>query len=126
MAPCSDFLRRNLVATILLTILNHLSPLSPVSPCRFVELSRNLRFEDTSATAPMRRLLLNLVSKQLNWLCTVLSLARSKGIHSLNTFAFARGPRTEVPFEVVSSVNQMSVSGPEIWMEQLAESTEAT
>lgn len=28
------------------------------------------RFEDTSATAPMRRLFLNLVSKQLNWLCT--------------------------------------------------------
>ncbi|CAK9046232.1 unnamed protein product [Durusdinium trenchii] len=44
-------------------------------------------FEDTSATSPMRRLLLNLVSKQLNWLCTV-------------------------PFEVVSSVNQMSAKAP--------------
>jgi len=44
-------------------------------------------FEDTSATAPMRRLLLNLISKQLNWLCTV-------------------------PFEVVSSVNQMSANAP--------------
>ncbi|CAE7355066.1 PNC1 [Symbiodinium natans] len=44
-------------------------------------------FEDTSATSPMRRLVLNLVSKQLNWLCTV-------------------------PFEVISSVNQMSASAP--------------
>ncbi len=60
--------------------------------CHLVDLwklSRNPRFEDTSATAPMRRLLLNLVSKQLNWLCTVLSLARSNKVHSLNTFAFA-------------------------------------
>ena len=62
----------------------------------------------------MRRLLLNLVSKQLNWLCTVLSLARSNEVYSLNTFALAGRSRTEVPFEVVSSVNQMSVSRPEI------------
>lgn len=47
-------------------------------------------FEDTSATAPMRRLFLNLISKQLNWLCTV-------------------------PFEVVSSVNQMSANAPGFW-----------
>lgn len=44
-------------------------------------------FEDTSATSPMRRLVLNLVSKQMNWLCTV-------------------------PFEVISSVNQMSEKAP--------------
>lgn len=46
-----------------------------------------MRFEDTSATTPMKRLFLNLVSKQLNWLCTV-------------------------PFEVVPSVNQMSSAPP--------------
>ncbi|CAJ1327005.1 unnamed protein product [Effrenium voratum] len=44
-------------------------------------------FDDTSATAPMRRLVLNLLSKQLNWLCTV-------------------------PFEVISSVNQLSDKSP--------------
>jgi len=45
------------------------------------------RYEDTSDTPPMKRLLLNLVAKQLNWLCTV-------------------------PFEVVSSVNQLSEGSP--------------
>eukprot|EP00930_Biecheleria_cincta_P031839 TRINITY_DN2208_c0_g2_i2.p1 TRINITY_DN2208_c0_g2~~TRINITY_DN2208_c0_g2_i2.p1 ORF type:complete len:417 (+),score=53.56 TRINITY_DN2208_c0_g2_i2:125-1375(+) len=44
-------------------------------------------FEDTSGTSTMRRLLLNLLAKQLNWLCTV-------------------------PFEVVSSVNQVSANNP--------------
>lgn len=45
------------------------------------------KYEDTSDTPPMKRLLLNLVAKQLNWLCTV-------------------------PFEVVSSVNQLSEGSP--------------
>jgi len=44
-------------------------------------------FEDSTRTPPMARLLLNLFAKQLNWLCTT-------------------------PFEVVSSVNQLSAKGP--------------
>lgn len=44
-------------------------------------------FEDTSGTPTMKRLFLNLIAKQLNWLCTV-------------------------PFEVVSSVNQLSERNP--------------
>lgn len=43
--------------------------------------------DDTSRTPPMRRLLLNLAAKQLNWLCTV-------------------------PFEVISNVNQLSPGSP--------------
>jgi len=46
-------------------------------------------FGDTSKTAPGKRLLLNLVVKQLNWLCTT-------------------------PFEVVSSVNQLAPDSPGI------------
>jgi len=42
-------------------------------------------FEDSTRTPPMARLLLNLFAKQLNWLCTT-------------------------PFEVVSSVNQLSAT----------------
>jgi len=43
------------------------------------------KFEDSSRTPPMVRLVLNLFAKQLNWLCTT-------------------------PFEVVSSVNQLSAA----------------
>mmetsp|Transcript_10604 Transcript_10604/g.23150 ORF Transcript_10604/g.23150 Transcript_10604/m.23150 type:complete len:452 (-) Transcript_10604:351-1706(-) len=45
------------------------------------------RAEDTSLTPTTHRLLINLIAKQLNWLCTV-------------------------PFEVVASVNQLSANSP--------------
>jgi len=45
------------------------------------------QFDDTSATHPLQRLLLNLLAKQLNWLCTV-------------------------PFEVISSLNQLAPGSP--------------
>lgn len=45
------------------------------------------KFDDTSLTPLMTRLMLNLVAKQLNWLCTL-------------------------PFEVVSSINQLSHPSP--------------
>jgi len=44
------------------------------------------QFDDTSQTPTMSRLLLNMIAKQLNWLCTV-------------------------PFEAISNVNQLSENG---------------
>ncbi|CAE8723714.1 unnamed protein product [Polarella glacialis] len=49
--------------------------------------SRFAKYDDTSKTSTMSRLLLNLLAKQLNWLCTV-------------------------PFEVISTVNQLSATSP--------------
>eukprot|EP00747_Dinoflagellata_sp_TGD_P163876 gnl/TRDRNA2_/TRDRNA2_183065_c0_seq1.p1 gnl/TRDRNA2_/TRDRNA2_183065_c0~~gnl/TRDRNA2_/TRDRNA2_183065_c0_seq1.p1 ORF type:complete len:447 (-),score=95.50 gnl/TRDRNA2_/TRDRNA2_183065_c0_seq1:88-1428(-) len=45
------------------------------------------KYEDTTKTPPMLRLILNLIAKQLNWLCTV-------------------------PFEVISSNNQLAKGSP--------------
>jgi len=45
------------------------------------------KFDDTTKTPPISRLLLNMLAKQLNWLCTV-------------------------PFEAVSSINQLTEGSP--------------
>jgi len=45
------------------------------------------KFDDTSKTPTMSRLILNMIAKQLNWLCTV-------------------------PFEAISNVNQLSKNSP--------------
>jgi len=52
------------------------------------------RAEDTSLTPTSLRLLINLLAKQLNWLCTV-------------------------PFEVVASVNQLAPGSPGFWVTAL-------
>lgn len=88
--------------------------LSPLSPCRFVEnlsKSKVWRYFCNSSNEK--------TSFKFGFQTTQLALHRSK-LSSLKRDLFFKhlcfrwGSRTEVPFEVVSSVNQMSVSGPEI------------